>query len=119
MAFQATRFLRQATPPVLAQYAKGRISDWPEDFDWEADHRSLLRSFEKTLDSLSPKNSARVWRELAQIDDLADEVAQNVIFGMAVGRADLCTCLHAGVNQHARSLVLLCHKFLQCVRMSR
>jgi hypothetical protein len=106
MAFQAARFLRQATVPVLAQYAKGRIPGWPEHFDWEVEHPALLRSFEKAIASLPPNNAAGVWRELAQIDDLADEVGQNVIFGMAVGRLDLCTCLHAAVNQHARSLEL-------------
>lgn len=106
MAFQAARFLRQATAPILAQYAIAHISAWSEDFDWEADHRSLLRSFEKVIASLPQTEAASVWRELAQIDDLADEVGQNVIFGMAAGRADLCNCLYAAVNQHARALEL-------------
>lgn len=107
MAFQAARFLRQATAPVLAQYAKGRISDWPEHFDWEVDQRSLLRSFEETITSLQPNHVTSVWRELAQIDSLADDVGQNVIFGMAASRADLCACLHVAVNQYARALELL------------
>lgn len=107
MAFQATRFFRQATAPILLQYVKERVTGWPENFDWEADHGSLLRSFEKVTTLFPPNQAATVWRELAQIDDLADEVGQNVIFGMAAGRADLCACLHAAVNQHARSLELL------------
>lgn len=107
MAFHLGRFLKETSIDSLRRYILERVLDWPEDFDWQSDPKTLQASMTKIMVNLNDRSSARIWRELAQVYSLCDEIGQETVINLVKSDGNLGSSIHSAADQYGRAFGLL------------